>query len=76
MTTLVANLPTLTIPKFEDSLKDWVKFRDSYQTMVHNRTELCNIKKFYDLGSSLTGDATKVTQASGLRQTTNLLGKF
>ena len=68
MTSLVANLPTLTIPKFDGSFKDWVRFRDSFKTMVHERTELSNIQKFHHLSSSLTGDAARVIQSLGVSE--------
>lgn len=62
MTSLLTNLPTLTIPKFDGSFKYWVKFRMVFKTMVDERTELLIIKKCHHLRSSLTRDATKVRQ--------------
>ena len=68
MSSLVVNLPTLTIPKFSGSFKDWVKFRDSFTSMVHNHAELSNVQKFHHLNSSLTGDAARVIQSVGFQR--------
>ena len=60
------NLPTIKIPTFDGSYKDWVKFRDSYKTMVHDKVGLSNIQKFHYLNDALSGDAARVIQSLGV----------
>ena len=64
----MTNLPTLQIPNFDGSFKDWVRFRDSLKTMVHECTELSNVQKFHYLSLSLTGDAARVIQSLGVSE--------
>lgn len=45
--TIASNLPTIKIPQFDGSHKDWVKFRDSFKTMVHEKSILTSIQKFH-----------------------------
>ena len=51
---LASNLPTIRIPTFDRFFKDWVKFRDLYKTMVHDKVGLTNVQKFHYLSNALT----------------------
>lgn len=53
-------LPTISLQSFEGSHENWIQFRDSYLSLVHNCKEISNIQKFHYLKSSLKGSAALV----------------
>ncbi|XP_033220965.1 uncharacterized protein LOC117175366 [Belonocnema kinseyi] len=59
-------LPTITLPKFDGTFKDWLPFRDTFKSLIHDNTRLSNIQKFHYLSSTLTGDAARVIQSLGV----------
>ncbi|XP_033229612.1 uncharacterized protein LOC117181154 [Belonocnema kinseyi] len=59
-------LPTITLPKFDGTFKDWLPFRDTFKSLIHDNTRLLNIQKFHYLSSTLTGDAARVIQSLGV----------
>ena len=63
---ITPNLPRITIPQFDRSFNDWVKFRDTFKSMVHDRARISNIEKFHYLSAALTGDAARVIQLLGI----------
>ena len=63
---LASNLSTIKIPTCDGSCKDWVKFLDSYKTMVHDKVGLTNILKFHYLDNALTGYAARAIQSLGV----------
>ncbi|KAF2903195.1 hypothetical protein ILUMI_02997 [Ignelater luminosus] len=50
---LTAKLPLLTLPEFSGSYHDWQQFHDSFQALIHNKTSLANVEKFYYLLGTL-----------------------
>lgn len=56
-------LPTISLPKFDGSYDQWLEFRDTYLSMIHNSNGLDNVQKFHYLRSVLTGDALQVVRA-------------
>ncbi|CAG9133368.1 unnamed protein product [Plutella xylostella] len=56
-------LPDIKLPSFDGSYDRWLEFRNSYVTMIHERTDLDCIQKFHYLKSSLTGSASQVISA-------------
>ncbi|XP_055605306.1 uncharacterized protein LOC129753513 [Uranotaenia lowii] len=50
-------LPELKLPTFSGRLQDWITFRDTFSSMIHNNHHLSDIDKFTYLRTSLTGDA-------------------
>ncbi|XP_055605572.1 uncharacterized protein LOC129753751 [Uranotaenia lowii] len=50
-------LPELKLPTFSGRLQDWITFRDTFSSMIHNNHNLSDIDKFTYLRTSLTGDA-------------------
>ncbi|XP_039315534.1 uncharacterized protein LOC120360046 [Solenopsis invicta] len=53
-------LPIIELPKFKGDLSDWLKFRDTYKSIIHDNPNISNIQKFHYLMSSLEGSATQV----------------
>lgn len=41
------NLPPINVPKFNGSYEQWLTFRDTYKSMIHEKQDLSNIQKFH-----------------------------
>ncbi|XP_055590224.1 uncharacterized protein LOC129742357 [Uranotaenia lowii] len=52
-------LPEIRLPSFSGNLSEWVSFRDSFRTLIHNNEQLAPMEKFTYLKSSLSGEALK-----------------
>ncbi|XP_055585303.1 uncharacterized protein LOC129738145 [Uranotaenia lowii] len=50
-------LPEIRLPSFSGKLREWVSFRDSFQSLIHNNGQLSPMEKFSYLRSSLSGEA-------------------
>lgn len=50
-------LPEIRLPSFSGNLKDWVTFRDSFRSLIHDNKQLTDMDRFSYLKSSLTGEA-------------------
>ncbi|XP_013145821.1 PREDICTED: uncharacterized protein LOC106108988 [Papilio polytes] len=53
-------LPTIVISKFNGNYSDWLEFRDTYKSLIHNNSQLLPIHKFHYLNSYLTGEAARL----------------
>lgn len=53
-------LPKIDLPKFSGSYHDWLEFRDTFVSIVHNNTSLDKINKLHYLRVSLKGSASLV----------------
>lgn len=61
-------LPPVNLPTFTSSHKDWIRYRDLYVPLVHNKDNLPNIQKSQYLKSTLIGDAAKIVEALPLTE--------
>ena len=52
-------LPKLTLPTFKGDVTHWTSFWDSYDSAIHNNTQLSTIDKFNYLNSLLEGPAAR-----------------
>lgn len=50
-------LPEIKLPTFCGKLRDWVSYRDAFQSLIHQNRDLTDMDKFTYLRSSLSGDA-------------------
>lgn len=57
------NLSKLIVPTFDGNYEQWVKFRDSFISMVDSNTKLSNIQKFHYLDQSVIKDAKRAIAA-------------
>ncbi|XP_066260797.1 uncharacterized protein [Euwallacea similis] len=53
-------LPVISLPTFSGDYKDWLGFRDTYVSLIHNNHSLNQIQKFHYLRASLQGVASQV----------------
>ncbi|CAG9114803.1 unnamed protein product [Plutella xylostella] len=56
-------LPTISLPSFDGSYDQWLEFRDTYLSLIHNSIDIDNVQKFHYLRSSLTGNALQVIKS-------------
>lgn len=50
-------LPEICLPSFEGKIKEWITFRDSLCSLIHENRQLTDMDRFSYLKSALTGDA-------------------
>lgn len=53
-------LPQINLPTFASSYDDWCPFRDIFNSMIHDSTELPIIQKMHYLKASLKNEAADV----------------
>jgi len=53
-------LPTINLPTFAGNFENWLLFKDSFESNVHNNVSLNAIQKFQYLRSCLKGEALMV----------------
>lgn len=56
-------LPTLNLPTFDGTYDQWLFFKDTFTSIIHDDGGLSNIQKFHYLRLSLKGKAAEVIQA-------------
>lgn len=56
-------LPTITIPNFDGAYEQWLEFRDTFLSLVHNCRSITQIQKFHYLKSALKGSAKAVIES-------------
>lgn len=56
-------LPTIALPTFNGSCENWLEFRDTFLSLIHNSKEITSIQKFHYLKSSLSGNALLVIES-------------
>ena len=57
---IAVHLPKLTIPTFGEDALDWQPFWDSFETAIHNNSQLNGAQKLTYLRAQLRGDAAQV----------------
>ncbi|XP_039434837.1 uncharacterized protein LOC120416979 [Culex pipiens pallens] len=50
-------LPEITLPRFSGDIYEWIAFRDSFKSLIHNNPQLTPMDKYTYLRSSVTGSA-------------------
>ncbi|XP_047993529.1 uncharacterized protein LOC125231965 [Leguminivora glycinivorella] len=60
------NLPKINLPRFEGGYQDWLAFRDTYLSLIHNNESINTINKFHYLRASLKGSAALIIQSLDL----------
>ncbi|XP_076383559.1 uncharacterized protein LOC143260822 [Megalopta genalis] len=68
-TAINVGLPTLQLPSFDGNYSDWVKFKDTFTSVIHENNSLTDIQRFHYLNTSLKGVAARVIQALGVSGT-------
>ncbi|XP_055522593.1 uncharacterized protein LOC129716781 [Wyeomyia smithii] len=61
-------LPDIKLPTFSGNLMQWITFRDSFRSLIHNNKSLSAIDKFTYLRASVNGEALQEIQTIELTE--------
>ncbi|XP_050547611.1 uncharacterized protein LOC126909236, partial [Daktulosphaira vitifoliae] len=53
-------LPVIPLPTFSGRYDEWLTFRDTFRSMIHDNKDIDEIEKFHHLRAALKGEAGKV----------------
>ena len=56
-------LPTIELPKFGGDLAEWLGFRDTFVSLIHQNNQISDIQKFHYLRAALQGDAEQIIKS-------------
>lgn len=59
-------LPVIKLLTFDGLPERWIKFRDTFQSMIDDNQRLSNIQKFHYLESAIMGEASRAIEALGI----------
>ncbi|KAL0871980.1 hypothetical protein ABMA27_004421 [Loxostege sticticalis] len=59
-------LPTISLPKFNGAYEQWLEFRDTFTSLIHENQTIDDVSKFHYLRCSLEGSAAQVIQSINL----------
>lgn len=51
------------MPKFNDALQNWLEFRDTDESLIHNNESLSNIQRFHYLRACLEDSAAEIIKS-------------
>lgn len=50
----------IEVPEFSGDYKDWISFKNMFESLIHNSTELNDLQRMHYLKSCLTGEAERL----------------
>ncbi|XP_022827437.1 uncharacterized protein LOC111357108 isoform X1 [Spodoptera litura] len=56
-------LPTIDLPHFSGDYHNWLEYRDTFESLIHNNKSIDSIQKFHYLRASLQGEASDVIKS-------------
>ncbi|CAK9821250.1 hypothetical protein ANTRET_LOCUS16 [Anthophora retusa] len=62
-TPMWTNLSVIQLRSFDGNYNDWIRFRDTFLSLIHNNEQLEDVQKFHYLQSSLKGPAARIVQS-------------
>nr|XP_031836982.1 uncharacterized protein LOC116428908 [Nomia melanderi] len=65
---MIPRMPTILLQNFDGTYNHWVRFRDTYLTMVDNNESLTDIQRFHYLTSALTVSAARIIESLGVSE--------
>lgn len=57
---LAIRLPRIEIPEFDGSYTKYIRFRDLFESIIHNRTNISKVEKLHYLQTKLSGEVLGV----------------
>ncbi|CAK1583794.1 unnamed protein product [Parnassius mnemosyne] len=57
------HLPVINVPQFSGDFQEWLEFRDTYLSIIHNNNNISNVHKFHYLRAALKGTASLIIQS-------------
>jgi len=65
---LNTKLPVIKLKEFDGSYDKWIKFRDTFKSMIHDNPDISKITKFHYLDSALQKDARRAIESLGVSE--------
>ncbi len=56
-------LPVIPLPKFHGSFHEWLEYKETFQSLVHENESLSAIQKYHYLRASLEGSAAQILKS-------------
>lgn len=56
-------LPTIELPKFKGDLSEWLGFRDTFKSLIHENNQIKDIQKFHYLRASVESSAEQIIKS-------------
>lgn len=56
------NMPKVQLPTFDGNVANWIRFKDSFNAMVIENTNLSDIQKLFYLDGCIVGEARNITE--------------
>ncbi|XP_055591098.1 uncharacterized protein LOC129743154 [Uranotaenia lowii] len=56
-------LPQISIPDFDGDYRQWLSFKATFVSLIHDSMELSEVQKFHYLKSALKGEAAKLVES-------------
>ncbi|KAJ8962889.1 hypothetical protein NQ318_001298 [Aromia moschata] len=56
-------LPTINLPKFSGVYQNWLEFRDTFRSIIHDNNSISSVQKFHYLRTSLESDASLIIKS-------------
>lgn len=56
-------LPTIDLPHFSGEYQNWLEYRDTFESLIHNNKSIDDIQKFHYLRASLQGEASDIIKS-------------
>lgn len=56
----LVRLPKIDLPRFSGGYQNWLEFKDTFLSLIHNSNGIDNINKFHYLRASLQGNAAQI----------------
>ncbi|XP_076284702.1 uncharacterized protein LOC143211126 [Lasioglossum baleicum] len=67
-TELPVKLPVIQLSTFDGAYGDWIRFRDTFDSLIHKNANINVIQKFNYLNSTLRGEAARSIRALGISE--------
>lgn len=56
-------LPDIKLPTFSGAYEQWIEYRDTFKSLIHENIDITDIQKFHYLRASLEGTASQVIKS-------------
>ena len=62
-------LSIIQLLSFDGNFNDWIRFRDTFLSLIHNNSSISDLQRFHYLNSALKGSAARVVKSLGISGT-------
>ncbi|XP_046145702.1 uncharacterized protein LOC123989029 [Osmia bicornis bicornis] len=61
-------LPVINLPTFDGKFSEWLEFRDTFDSLVHQNNALSDVQKYHYLKSAVKGSAARAVKALNISE--------